>query len=383
MEFPSSMVSNLGAMGSLVGGWYAWREAHKRRAAEMAERPDLDLSALQLQDPWRELLREVLLDELPDLLRTVDPFSTDGLVKARQMLLDFPPFADQLEHPESLFSPHESSLTTNSLLGITQRGFLQSTFGSGNRPLRVLFPPIQLGVAAIFYYLKHVAKYNIEPIICFPHAFDIVDQIQQHRAPAFDACVLAEVAALPVLNHLKSFALNYVMPMPSAEQRILSPIAAIGNADLLGEFSLICNRNSTLLEHLQSLDLEGKLVLSSMDKTHREPDAYLDVLQSADRHQRVVAWTPHWQIYKKLELASTVDDSSFMYGNLLFVRDAFRKRYPTRSERFPLLIRDAWARLRRSREVMDQTIQAMLDDDDLVEAYWRYCGLHRASGLVL
>jgi hypothetical protein len=205
----------------------------------------------------------------------------------------------------------------------------------------------------------------------------MVEQIGRRRAPAFDACVLGDAPALQVFNDIKRYGLRYSMPMPSAEQRVLAPMSAPSHADLgYGEYSLIRERVSTLLFHMETLSAKGRLHIENLSVIDREPHLFLDVLGSGDTDQRVIAWSPHWQVYSKLGLAQPLNESAFMYRNLLFLRGGFTRKYPKKAKLLPILVRDAWIQLRKP-GVRQKTIAAMLADSSLVEAYWRFCGLHR------
>lgn len=357
--------------------WYAKRQLDQIRKTPTSS-VVVTSAGTHVRDQWSVLLREILEEELPALLFSVDPFSDGGSADIRTDLLRFTPFASRLKDPKSLSSV-EKPVGSSQLLGMAPDPTLLRRLFCDDKGLTVMFPPIQLASTAIFYYLKEVAGYNIRPLIAFPHAIEIVDRIANNKARPFDACVLGEAPALRVLNDLQRFKLTYLMSMPSAEQRVLAPIGGKSLPELgYGEYYFIKDRVSTLLEHVEMLDQEGKLAMSSIGHVNREPDQYPDILASGDDDPRIVAWSPHWQVYVKLGLARQVEQSAFLYRNLLFIKGSFVKRSPWKAKLLPVLIRDAWIRLRH-RDVRSKTIESMVSDSDLLEAYWRFCGLHRIS----
>lgn len=211
----------------------------------------------------------------------------------------------------------------------------------------------------------------------FPHALEMVERIEKRRTPKFDVCVLGDAPSLLVFNNWEKFKLRYVMPMPCAEQRVLAPMATEPEPELeRGEYSFIKDRVSTLLEHMETMESEGRLSMKKVGIREREPHEFPEVLASADKDQRVLAWSPHWQVYVKLGLAREVADSSFVYYNMLFAREGFFRKSKLRARMLPVLVRDAWGMLRRP-DVRERVIESIVSDEKLTEAYWRFCGLHR------
>lgn len=156
----STLVSAGTLLTSAVQSWYTKRQFELMRMTGKQGSPVESSRAAEVtstRQQWSELLREVFREELPALLESVDPFSQGGESDVRRQLLSFEPFASRLKDPKALRTVGEAA-GVSEMLGVeVASGQLRAAFGE-DQPLTVMFPPIQLGATAIFYYLKHEAK---------------------------------------------------------------------------------------------------------------------------------------------------------------------------------------------------------------------------------
>jgi len=341
-------------------------------------------SGVKLERRWSDILKFVLMSEIPKQLRSINIFDRASVIGNIKRIYDNPSFSERIPSKSLLGSGIDKVLSTSSQLGILNEKIeIEKYLRDQNHPIHIAFPPIMLATSAIFIYLRDIKHYNLRLHYKFAHAIELVGNIRRrHIKP--DGCVIGDAVAVQLLNNETKSIYQFSMLMPRMEQRIVT--AKVNDQKYTsknmreGTYCFIKNEISTPLFEFEHLERTGRINKKRISIEDLEPHESVSILKEGNVEKRLILWTPHWQIYQLLGIGMILDSpqgSGYWFDTMLFFGQSFLKQFHgKRAEMLLVAIRDAWLVLHDQRS-LEITVEKLLSDAEYVEVLKRYCGLHQ------
>ncbi len=274
-----------------------------------------------------------------------------------------------------IIHPIEMAQKFSNRLGIYDRS-IRKTFDS-YAPLTCVLAPAQAGASAIFTFLKSKMLYDLEISYSYAHSPEIAQRIIENdfSSPP-DVCVLGSAAAATVLSKRAKTEYSPLMLMPKLSQRIVAPAGA-QDGSFNGNYAAIADNPSTTNFFYEKL-LRSRIIKSSSQIHHVEPDETTTLLSEGDPDLRASMWFPGYLFNLKWNncLILYADDVTIGdHATILFARKELIE-----DTEFDLAIttaiRNAWIMLKMSKDLISATVDEMMCDDQYIDVLLRVTGAY-------
>ncbi|MFY0601638.1 MAG: hypothetical protein JXR03_18335 [Cyclobacteriaceae bacterium] len=360
-------------------------EANRNETKVLLEAKIQELSKLGRQDQFSILLRDILKENIPKQLKSIHTFRTKGVNGAIDNILNKPIFSKEIHKGSgrSNFFNNLNEIQKRSrnnisrVLGIQGKDDrLEHYLKDPKFQINVAFSPIMLAVSAIFFHLKHVRGYNICLEHSFAHAIELAENIIEGSIKKIHACVLADAPSLQIINSTRP-KFDFVQFLPRTDQKVIAYKNSIFTKPKIneGDYFFIGDKISTTLLHFEEWNEKGIIDDKRVNIETLEPHESIDLLKEKNPEKKLLVWSPHWQMYDKLNLGQVQMPKAhdeYWFDSMLFLQHSFSKNRK-RANAFLLAINDAWFSLLEDKN-LDIVIRLMLEDENYVKCIRRFTG---------
>lgn len=327
----------------------------------------------------REVLPELLKDEIVSRLRDTDIFQRENLLRHLSKLVKNPRFSELSGNCEQLVSAVDLELATTERLGINEEAPDLSVLFDRDKPLRAAVSVSQISAIAVLMYLRDIKGYPLELNFRFPHSLRLVEKLIDGSGDKIaDICVLAQGPAAALFGS-RCEHYSPLMMMPKQSYRVVGsePGHTSGPLAYEGIYLILTEKYSNALFYLDALKEAGHLK-DNVEVRHMEPDEATQALKDSGEKLRSIVGFPYYhfnELFSNFRLVGEADESLSFRNSFLFMHNSLYQD-KAKVRLLDIAIRDAWLSLREGGEALDQVLKNFLEDQEYLTLTKRFAGLY-------
>lgn len=339
----------------------------------------LSSSRIPENKKWRFLAEGVLFYEAQFLLGEVNPTSIDGALQRLSEIESDEYVARRLPEPEVLSDivPRYDDFDLRKGL---YRDEDVDRYLRDREPLRVIVPYPYVAELILFWHLKYERQVPLQidyQAITFNQYVALLEQGRD--SACFDLCVGVDAAAGRLLRIGEERRYHLIDILTGLRNRVMAPGPATAieqERPFRGEFSALLSDWSTAQQVYQYLQQKG-LVPSTGKARAIDADDGATRLASGDPEQRVIVWSPYWQIYTLLGLGHPVRDPEahrHFAHVMLFASDRLLRESDgeLRIRTLLSLLRASWLELSRDQYTLMKMAEAIAGEQSYLDWLQRF-----------
>jgi len=337
-------------------------------------------SGEQEQQNFYLLMRNAIHGELSKSLKETRIFTSGDLKSSLESVINNPLFRRLAGKRAIDIGSILNVCTSQSRAGLANEH--ESNQILQNSLFRVRICAVTVGALSLFTYLKSRRKFQIEIINQFSTGGQVVDSvINRSGNDLADLCVCAAPSAGRLLASSMGSEYLPVMLMPRHSHRIMARKGAktkIGD----GDYYFLYEEPSGSLMYFEGLSQQRILDLRKVSLHHCEAEESLSVLYNSSDNTKSILWFPLQYLADRLCGAKLIDSDVSLLGENWIILLA-HKSVSRDDQRLRLLVTElhnAWIDLITYEDMLKETIDEMLSDENYIKLLYRCTGLHLFQG---
>ena len=373
---PNAILPVLTSLAEGFGGSET-EPARSRPAPAPYHKQSPQLRTQQSLESWRDFLKRIFRDEVVSMLRSTPLFSPGGSVESHLEVVQSPLFGKiSGGRPLQLAEP-ALQLSSGARLGILRPHQKLPSLWRSDTPFTVALDVTSIPSILLFKLVERRHNFPVHLDYGFIDTTEMVRYMLRGDFPVdVDGCVISVPAAASLISRRVATSFVPLMLFPRVSHRVVSR-GKPGQTLSEGEYLFMRDIPGTSFFYFDYLQRSGRIGSNRIKKTHMDPDQVFARLQNDEGDVRSVIFFPHYHFNQRFNQCRFLDEGDITrqgIEHLLFIsaKTLERRQFVALLD---IALRDAWITLQAGDGILDQLIDALIDDDDYMRTLHRCCGL--------